>query len=167
MPELTVKFLEHCEPGELIRVSFVPDSGSWGIVGYVQANGGPKKVVVIISGANTPRLVNEIEFATNAHVVCLSYGKDYLLLPRYDGACEVVSAQGVFAHAPTLIFACPIGISSTERYLIGTSFAFNLEQFNVGGQPGRNRAGFNHWSIWKKLPSHPDQPTKIFEYGQQ
>ena len=43
MPELTVKFLEHCEPGELIRVSFVPDSGSWGIVGYVQANGGPKK----------------------------------------------------------------------------------------------------------------------------
>jgi len=43
MPELTVKFLEHCEPGELIRVSFVPDSGSWGIVGYVQATGGPKK----------------------------------------------------------------------------------------------------------------------------
>ena len=62
-------------------------------------------------------LVNEIEFAINAHAACLSYGKDYLLLPRYDGACEVVSAQGVFAHAPTLIFACPIGISSTERYL--------------------------------------------------
>jgi hypothetical protein len=165
-PILTVKFLEHCESGELVRAFFL-QNGQWGIVGYQEANH-RRKVVVVISGKNAPFLIEDTENVS----ACLSYGKDYALLPEFGGACEVLSAKGVLNDAATLIYACPVGRDgTTERYLMattgkGTRVAFSLDQFKVFGEPGGNRAIFKQWSIWMMLPLRPDRPTKIFEYGE-
>ena len=168
---MNVKFLEHCKPGELVRARFGPNV-EWGIVGYEGANSQQQRRVVVISGDNSPWCLNP-EDAVSA---CLSYGKEYDLLPEYGGPCEVFNAQGpAFAHAGMLVYACPsAGTGTTDSYLIARATGrfeslifLNLEQFRViGSEPGGNRAGFKRWSIWMMLPPHPDHPRKVFEYGQ-
>jgi hypothetical protein len=168
---MNVKFLEHCKPGELVRARFGPNV-EWGIVGYEGANSQQQRRVVVISGDNSPWCLNP-EDAVSA---CLSYGREYDLLPEYGGPCEVFNAQGpAFAHAGMLVYACPsAGTGTTDSYLIARATGrfeslifLNLEQFRViGSEPGGNRAGFKRWSIWMMLPPHPDHPRKVFEYGQ-
>jgi hypothetical protein len=154
---MNVKFLEHCKPGDLVRARFGPNV-EWGIVGYEGVNSQQQRRVVVISGDNSPWCLNP-EDAVSA---CLSYGREYDLLPEYGGPCEVFNAQGpAFAHAGMLVYACPsAGTGTTDSYLIARATGrfeslifLNLEQFRViGSEPGGNRAGFKRWSIWMMLP---------------
>jgi hypothetical protein len=63
---LNVKFLEHCEPGELVRI----DLGAqvqWGIVARRQQ----KRNVVVISGESAPWCLDP----RDAVLLCLTYGE--------------------------------------------------------------------------------------------
>ena len=189
MAPLTMKFLEHCEPGELVRARFGPNV-EWGIVAHRQQ----EKRVVVISGENAPWYLDE----QGAVLPCLSYGKEYDLLPEYGGPCEVFDVSSLAVEPGTLLYARPQGPGeTTDRYLIarmmlvhvrpiggntgayllttetkrfvtaGPLSSLNLDKFTLGGEPGGNRAGFKRWSIWMKLPPGPDHPMKVFEYGQE
>ena len=73
---LNMKFLEHCEPGELVRAHFGLKV-EWGIVADRQQ----QKRVVVISGNNAPWYLDP----QGAVLSCLSYGREYDLLPEYGG----------------------------------------------------------------------------------
>ena len=70
---LNMKFLEHCEPGELVRAHFGLKV-EWGIV----ADRLQQKRVVVISGNNAPWYLDP----QGAVLSCLSYGREYDLLPE-------------------------------------------------------------------------------------
>jgi hypothetical protein len=188
MAPLTMKFLEHCEPGELVRARFGPKV-EWGIVADRQQ----EKRVVVISGENAPWCLDE----QSAVLQCLSYGKEYDLLPEYGGPFEVFDGSGGTVEPGTLLYARPDGPGkTTDRYLIartmeihfraigkgpyltttketerfvtaGPLSGLNLDQFTLEGEPGGNRAGFKRWSVWMMLPPDPDRPMKVFEHGQE
>ena len=166
---LNMKFLEHCEPGELVRAHFGLKV-EWGIVADRQQ----QKRVVVISGNNAPWYLD----LQGAVLSCLSYGREYDLLPEYGGPCVVFTGSFPAIEPGTLVYACPAGgRGTTDRYLIaratgraasaGPLISLNLNQFNLGGEPGDNRAGFKRWSIWMRLPPDPDHPMKVCEYDQE
>jgi hypothetical protein len=69
---LNVKFLEHCEPGELVRI----DLGAqvqWGIVARRQQ----KRNVVVISGESAPWCLDP----RDAVLLCLTYGESLADVP--------------------------------------------------------------------------------------
>jgi hypothetical protein len=147
-----------------------------------------EKRVVVISGENAPWYLDE----QGAVLPCLSYGKEYDLLPEYGGPCEVFDVSGLAVEPGTLLYARPHGPGeTTNRYLMartmlvrrravgtgpflvtqeterfvtaGPLSGLNLDQFTLGGEPGGDRAGFKGWSIWMML----HRPMKVFEYGQE
>jgi hypothetical protein len=156
-PFLSVKYLEHCEPGELIR-AFFSQNGQWAIVGYVEdALKQRAQIVIVLSGDQGPWYVSPTDIAQQTALPCLSYGKKFGLLPAYTARCD------------------PIGGDATnDRYLVAEAIGpiprptfLNLDTFKVTpGEPGGNRAVFKRWSIWMTLPSRPDRPSEVFEFGQ-
>ena len=64
---LNMKFLEHCEPGELVRAHFGLKV-EWGIVADRQQ----QRRVVVISGNNAPWYLDP----QGAVLSCLSYGRE-------------------------------------------------------------------------------------------
>jgi hypothetical protein len=170
---LTVKHLEHCEPGELVRASF-NESGQWAIIGHM--DGQRVHSAVVISGSEGPFFVNAQSFHDLGSHPCLSYGKDYQIVPNHGGPCELSGpSHGKPSNKPgTLVYARALTSGAeTERYLIAggdhrATIIMDLQTFRVAapdGGPGGNRADFNGWSIWMALPPRPDPPTKLFQYG--
>jgi len=50
----------------------------------------------------------------------------------------------------------PRGIGVTRLRDAPVEWSRQQDQFNLGGEPGGNRAGFKRWSIWMRLPPDPD-----------
>ena len=164
---LSTKTLNRCEPGELIRFF----SRDWALV----VNGGS---AIALTGPHAPELRNL------GDTPCLSYGKEFELLPEYGEACEVLDAKKTTIPAGTLIYAQGPSGETTERYLLATSEPYllsaeppfpsrhrwrvDLEKFVIGqGEVEGICAAFKRWSIWAMVPSCPSRPTKIFEFGGQ
>jgi hypothetical protein len=170
---LTMKFLQDCEPGELVRARF---SGSveWGIIGFVAADDGRRKCVVVISGESVPWFLSGQDTEQASNMTCLSYGTEYHVLPEYGDPCEVFNAQG---PAPALdpgmlVYGRSLaGSGDTDRYLLAGArgrgvFTLDLDQFRVvANEPGGIRAGFERWSVWMTLPPRSDRPIRVFQHG--
>lgn len=170
---LTVKHLEHCEPGELVR-AFFSEEGQWAIIGHI--DGQRVHSAVVISGSKGPFFVKAEGFHDLGSQACLSYGKDYQIVPNYDGPCELTGlGVGTPSNEPgTLVYARALTSGAeTERYLIAggdhrATITMDLQTFRVtapGGGPGGNRADFKAWSIWMKLPPRFTEPTRLFQHG--
>ena len=161
---LNLKSIKDCQPGELVRAPLM--GVDWGIITRIPNTAGNDVVVLDkVNGAVSFRDLHDAQEGC-----CLSYGKDYQLLPEYGGPCQVVNVGGPSFGAGNLIYARVVGQldATTERYLKADgSYILSLTDFMVRASAiGGIRAAFNNWSIWMKLPSDPDQLTKIFQFGE-
>jgi hypothetical protein len=174
---LQVKYLEHCEKGELVRAYF-EENGQWAIAAHLPASTGSAKALVVLCGQKGPWLLSGQETATlhDAAQACLSYGTGFDILPVYDSGLSITGARGAAQNIPgTLALISPTASQpTTGRYLVVGSAArgvgpirfLNLDSFEItsGGEPGGNRADFGEWAIWMTLPSQPVEPSSIFKF---
>ena len=94
-PVLTIKVLERCEPGELVRAFFAQD-GQWAIIGYIQdANRQRKNAVVVVSGDQGPWFIKPVDAEQLVGLPCLSYGKEFDIHPDYRGTMQSFQARSV------------------------------------------------------------------------
>jgi hypothetical protein len=138
-PTLTMKFLEYCEAGELIRGQFT-ETIEWAIIAERQEN---CPNVFVISGDRAPWCFDANKSKNMSNLVCLSYGKSFEILPDHAGSCNIVRGD-LFNSNGTIIYACPfvagaktipylsetIGQAATERRYL------NLDEFRIVSEPG-------------------------------
>ena len=160
--DLNPKSIRDCQPGELVRAPLMQID--WGIVTRIP-NIATNDMVVL---DKVKGVVSFQDLHDSQEGCCLSYGKDYQLLPEYGGPLQVVNVGGPDFSAGNLIYARPVGQPgvTTERHLkADAGYRLSLTDFGVRqGGLGGIRAAFKNWSIWMKLPSDPDQLTKIFQF---
>jgi hypothetical protein len=164
---LTTKYLDQCEDGELLRL----ENGRWAI-----AVNSSRRALVTFSRGHVPTFIgaDDTEALTMREGSCCSYGKNFRVLPEYAGSCEVWNVSTKINHAPGgLIYCTPQRQGAkTEPFLVvaqkeGSPAFLNLSTFTPVEEPSGYRARFANWGIWMILPSLPDQPTRLFEYGQE
>jgi hypothetical protein len=168
---LQVKYLEHCEKGELVRAYF-EENGQWAIAAHGTDSA---KALVVLCGQKGPWLLSGQQ--TSAAQACLSYGTEFDILPAYESGCSITGAKRAAQNIPgTLALFSPTASQpTTERYLVVGSAAgsaarggpirfLNLDSFEITSEPGGNRADFGEWAIWMTLPSQPVEPSSIFKF---
>ena len=151
-PPLTVKLLEFCEPGELVRIG-----EEWAIV--ARYTGG--KCLVYISGENGPYREN----ITDEVRRCLSYGMEFYFAPDYGSACDMTTpfVPGALYYSsrdgrddPTSRHLAVVVADNEPRSL-------SLDSFNYGEKPKEQFVSFRRWGLWMKLLPYPD-PVLLYEH---
>jgi hypothetical protein len=152
------KWLEHCEQGELIRGQ-LHRGIEWAIVG---ASGNQLNQVVILSGPDSPYLFNAYSLSEMGvlQILCLSYGKDYWVIPNYSGELNRNEA-GAFAILDDEYGIVVGGLPGSDPPVLRH---FNLKTFRVEGPRGGNISYLAGWSIWKDGLTANGEPQKLLEF---
>lgn len=158
---IELKILKECETGELVRGDFrAPDNIDWGIVAQ-------DRCVVVVSGADAPR---RLDYTANDRLFglrCLSYGKQFKVLPDYTAPFTIADN---FPDGTLICARALQGDIQSVWYLSGTRdtpshyWYFNLDDFGAMRAAESVRAGFADWAIWAWLPSDPYHLTKLYAH---
>jgi hypothetical protein len=155
---LTVKLLEFCEPGELLKID-----RRWALVALT-AQG---RCLVFLTGDNAPHRVDINDRLKTTR--CVSFGKDFHALPDYESECNSAPRfeRGALYYATrdgrgddTTPY---LAVSATNE---GKTFFLNLESFSYGEPPGHERVSFTRWGLWMKLPPYPD-PVCVYNHNEE
>jgi hypothetical protein len=151
------KWLEHCEQGELVRGKFV-ETTEWAIV----ANRGNQTfLVVILTGPNAPLWFNTY----NTHgmevmqLECLSYGKDYRIIPDYLALTEE-SGAGAFTIGENEAYGISLNRPPNDR----SAGHLNLKTLTVEGTRNDRFFTLGRWSIWKDGMTAKNEPLKLVQF---
>jgi hypothetical protein len=128
---LTVKLLEFCEPGELVKID-----ARWALVGQTPTG----LCLVFLSGDNAPLRVDISDKQKTTRSI--SFGKGFKVLPDYVSECNMAPRF----ERGSLYYASSDGRGNeTTPYLAvgasneGKAFFLNLESFTYGDAPGHVR----------------------------
>jgi hypothetical protein len=161
--QLEFKFLETCQPSELVRLN-LGDRTEWAIVGRPSNALFP---VLVLTGEDAPRCLNAAADSGGnlklhfQRVPTLSYGHGYTLLPELAGPCDVSDGPLFSAHGALIIVGFGAAqakgpIVAADRRLLRIKFDggrpfvfFDLNGGHLTGTPDGNldRAAFGKWSL--------------------
>jgi hypothetical protein len=152
-----LKEMSLCEAGELMRL----ENGDWAIMANGQ--GAHVKQAVVISSVAAPSIQNKMTW-------CLSYGKDFTLVPDHTGPFEIVANVGPH-EGGELMFAREFGQGHTpitKRYLAIADHQplyLRLDDFAIASSANSvSLARFKKWTLLKQFPSFRD-PLELVSYA--
>lgn len=144
--ELEFKFIQDCNPLDLIRVK-LNDEAFFAIIG--KAPDRSQHGMLVLDSKRTPAIVN---FMVDGHITgdfetykVLVYGTDWKITPDHAGICQVAEGS-LFKRTGACV------IADNSQYIIADIHPqmnryFNLNSADIRGAVGGGRAAFAGWNL--------------------